>query len=78
MFLGNNGTDFINKLETRFKALFSQKYAIACNSGTSGLHASLAALDLKPGDEVIVPGLDCSYGCLCSYSSWGNTSICRC
>ena len=55
--LGNNGTDFINKLETRFKALFSQKYAIACNSGTSGLHASLAALDLKPGDEVIVPGL---------------------
>tara|TARA_B110000858_G_scaffold156017_3_gene178252 strand:- start:575 stop:1786 length:1212 start_codon:yes stop_codon:yes gene_type:complete len=55
--LSNNGTDFINKLETRFRALFNQKYAIACNSGTSGLHASLASLDLKPGDEVIVPGL---------------------
>ena len=55
--LANNGTDFINKLETRFKALFNQKYAIACNSGTSGLHASLAALDLQHGDEVIVPGL---------------------
>ena len=27
------------------------------NSGTSGLHSALAALDLKKGDEVIVPGL---------------------
>jgi|TARA_Y100000992_G_scaffold270041_1_gene210149 perosamine synthetase len=55
--LGNNGTNFINKLEARFKKLFNQKYAIACNSGTSGLHASLAALDLEYGDEIIVPGL---------------------
>jgi perosamine synthetase len=55
--LSNNGTNFIDKLETKFKKLYKQKYAIACNSGTSGLHASLASLDLKPGDEIIVPGL---------------------
>jgi len=55
--LSNNGVNFIDKLETRFKKLYKQKYAIACNSGTSGLHASLASLGLEPGDEVIVPGL---------------------
>ena len=55
--LSNSGIDYINKLESHFKNLFNKKYNIACNSGTSGLHASLAALDLKPDDEVIVPGL---------------------
>ena len=55
--LSNDGTNFIDKLEAKFKKLYKQKYAIACNSGTSGLHASLASLDLKPGDEIIVPGL---------------------
>lgn len=55
--LSNKGIDFISKLESNFKKLFNQKYNIACNSGTSGLHASLASLDLRPGDEVIVPGL---------------------
>ncbi len=29
------------------------KYAIAVNSGTAALHCCLAALDIKPGDEVI-------------------------
>lgn len=31
------------------------KFGIFCSTGTSGLHASLMALDLIPGDEVIVP-----------------------
>lgn len=31
------------------------KYGIFCSTGTAGLHASLMALPLKPGDEVIVP-----------------------
>jgi len=30
-------------------------YAVACNSGTSGLHLSLIASGIKKGDEVIVP-----------------------
>ena len=33
------------------------KYAVACNSGTSGLHAALFAAGVRPGDEVIIPGL---------------------
>ena len=33
------------------------KYAITFNSGTSTLHAALAALNVNAGDEVIVPPL---------------------
>ena len=49
--------DYVLKLEKEFCKTFRVKYSIACNSGTSGLHASLAALGVGPGDEVIVPGL---------------------
>ena len=33
------------------------KHALAMNNGTSTLHAILSALDIGPGDEVIVPSL---------------------
>ncbi|MCZ6807556.1 MAG: UDP-4-amino-4,6-dideoxy-N-acetyl-beta-L-altrosamine transaminase [Deltaproteobacteria bacterium] len=31
------------------------RHGVAVSSGTAGLHAAMAALDLEPGDEVIVP-----------------------
>lgn len=37
------------------KALFGASHAVASTSGTAALHVALGALDLKPGDEVIVP-----------------------
>tara|TARA_B100000131_G_C18083727_1_gene599248 strand:+ start:252 stop:1493 length:1242 start_codon:yes stop_codon:yes gene_type:complete len=49
--------DYVKKLENLFCKKFNVKYAIACNSGTSGLHAALYSLNLKKNDEVIVPGL---------------------
>ena len=43
-----------------FESEFAQKmgasYCVAVNSGTSALMASLVAIGLKPGDEVLVPG----------------------
>ncbi|MEM1003399.1 MAG: aminotransferase class I/II-fold pyridoxal phosphate-dependent enzyme, partial [Bacteroidota bacterium] len=33
------------------------KYGIFCATGTAGMHASLIALGLQPGDEVIVPSM---------------------
>ncbi|MEK0338201.1 MAG: DegT/DnrJ/EryC1/StrS family aminotransferase, partial [Nitrosopumilus sp.] len=45
------------KLEKEFAKKFGSKYAVAFNSGTSTMHAALIALGVKPGDEVISPGL---------------------
>lgn len=43
------------KLEEQFAKFAKKRYAVALNSGTSALHLALLALDIGPGDEVIVP-----------------------
>lgn len=48
---------FIGAFEEAFAKLCGVKHAIAANNGTTALHLALVALDLKPGDEVIVPTL---------------------
>jgi 8-amino-3,8-dideoxy-alpha-D-manno-octulosonate transaminase len=45
----------VSTLEHEFAALMGVKYALAVNSGTSALETALAALEVGPGDEVIVP-----------------------
>ncbi len=47
--------EFTKIFEARFAKKFGAEYAIALNSGTSALHAAVAALGIKEGDEVIVP-----------------------
>ncbi len=43
----------------QFEALFSEftgcQHAVACSSGTSALHLALEAMNIGPGDDVIVP-----------------------
>jgi len=46
----------VRQLEEEVARLAGARYALALNSGTSGLLAMLAAMDIGPGDEVIVPG----------------------
>lgn len=48
---------FTNKLEAAFAKNFHTDYAIAHCNGTQTMHTALAALGVKPGDEVIVPPL---------------------
>lgn len=48
---------FNNKLETAFAKQFHSNYAIGHCNGTETMHTALAALGVKPGDEVIVPAL---------------------
>lgn len=47
----------VNALETAFAEMIGVKHAVAFSSGTTAQHASLAAIGIEPGDEVIVPPL---------------------
>lgn len=40
-----------------FRKHYPLTYAFACSSGTASLHIAVAALRLRPGDEVIVPAI---------------------
>tara|TARA_B100001989_G_C24550713_1_gene474387 strand:+ start:1171 stop:2346 length:1176 start_codon:yes stop_codon:yes gene_type:complete len=48
---------WVNKFEKNFKDKLNSKYAIAVNSGTSGLHAALLAAGVGEGDEVLQPSI---------------------
>jgi dTDP-4-amino-4,6-dideoxygalactose transaminase len=52
LYLGGSWT---RRLEAMFAARAGVRFAIACNSATSGLVMAAGALDLRPGDEVLVP-----------------------
>src|SRR3989344_3686860 len=46
---------FITELEAKIKEVLGLKYALVTNSGTSAIFEMFYTLDLKSGDEVIVP-----------------------
>tara|TARA_B100000963_G_scaffold362041_1_gene402476 strand:+ start:1979 stop:3205 length:1227 start_codon:yes stop_codon:yes gene_type:complete len=50
----HHGGKYVKKFESSIKAYFKTKYAISVNSWTSGLICAVGALQLEPGDEVIV------------------------
>jgi perosamine synthetase len=45
------------QFEDRLKEMLDVRHVIAVNTGTSALHLALDALQLTPGDEVIVPSM---------------------
>ena len=47
----------VKRFEQEFATYVGAKHAIAVSSCTAALHTSLAAMDVGPGDEVIVPTL---------------------
>ena len=49
--------DWVTDFETEFKNFVGGKFAVAFNSGTSGLHAAMSAIGIQDGDEVIIPAL---------------------
>lgn len=48
------GGSNVQKFEENIKKYFKVKHAITVNSWTSGLIAAVGALDIEPGDEIIV------------------------
>ena len=65
VFWGLNGPE-ITGLETEWAQFVGSKYALTCNSGTAGLHMGLAAIGIKPGDEVITSSLTFVASALCA------------
>ena len=49
------GGNQVNRFEDAYARLFGAKYCVAVSSGTGALVTALGALDIGPGDEVIVP-----------------------
>jgi dTDP-4-amino-4,6-dideoxygalactose transaminase len=47
---------FVRDFEARFSEFTGAKHSVASSSCTTALHIAVAALGLKPGDEVLVPG----------------------
>ncbi len=47
----------VNEFEQAFAAHVGAKEAVAVSSGTAALHAAMYALEIGPGDEVIVPAM---------------------
>jgi perosamine synthetase len=45
----------VREFEEKYAACFGAKHAVACSSGVTALHLALSALQIGPGDEVIVP-----------------------
>lgn len=48
---------FISRFEQEFAALCDTRFAIAVANGTLALHLALMTVDLRAGDEVLVPSL---------------------
>jgi perosamine synthetase len=46
---------FIDEFEEKWAAYCGRKYGIAVSNGTTALQVAVRCLDLKPGDEVIMP-----------------------
>jgi dTDP-4-amino-4,6-dideoxygalactose transaminase len=51
----NEGGKNVREFEKLASSFVKAKYAVAVNSGTAALQAALYSLDIKKGDEVIVP-----------------------
>jgi perosamine synthetase len=47
--------NFVKEFEEKFSSYIGTKYGIAVSSGTAALHLAITALDIKQGDEVILP-----------------------
>ena len=52
---GFYGGNFVQEFEKNLSSYFGTKYAVTFNSWTSGLIAAVGALDIEPGDEILVP-----------------------
>ena len=68
----------VGKFQELFKAYIGTKYAFALNSCTAGLHLSMIAAGLKPGDEVITTPMTFAATANSVVHTGATPGICRC
>lgn len=54
-FVGNDANPFVQSFEANFAAYSGITHCIGCSNGTEAIELVLRALNIGPGDEVIVP-----------------------
>src|SRR5262245_60718516 len=55
-FYGHDLQHYADRVEDIFRQRLGRKHALLVNSGTGGLTVAMAAADVGPGDEVLLPG----------------------
>jgi len=78
-YVGSWGKDFyggenVKKLEEFIKIKFDVEFALAVNSWTSGLVCAIGALDIEPGDEIILSPFTMS-ACAASILHWNAIPV---
>lgn len=66
----------IKEFENKFAEYVGAKYAVAVNNATSGLHLAAVALDVKPGDNVIVTPMTFAASANCVRYCGGDVTFC--
>lgn len=66
----------ICEFEKAFADYVGVKYAIAVNNATAGLHLAVTALNVKPGDRVIVPSMTFAASANCVRYCGGEVVFC--
>lgn len=56
-FIGKAGNPFVEAFEKDFAAYSQAAHCVACANGTDAIELALRALDIGPGDEVVVPAM---------------------
>lgn len=51
-----SGGPYVDRLETDLASFVDVPEAVVTSNGTTAIHAAYLALDVRPGDEIIVPG----------------------
>lgn len=66
----------IKEFEEKFAKYVDAKYAVAFNNATSALHTAAKALDVKPGDKVIVTPMTFAASANCIRYCGGDVKFC--
>jgi UDP-4-amino-4,6-dideoxy-N-acetyl-beta-L-altrosamine transaminase len=67
---------YVPEFENKVSEYVGVKYAVAVNSGTAALHLATYALDIKEGDEVIVPAISFVASANCVLYQQGKPVFC--